>query len=518
MPDRSSDISRRRGASRSRDRRTGLTASAGLLSLGSLFTQAALIISLSVLARLVTKPELATYQQLNLFYGLAAPLLLVGTPTALLYFVARAGGAEERRAWVLRAYIVLGTTGLVAACSAVLFRHLLADAFNNPPLAEAMIFYAPYLLCVFIAAATPPALVASGAAGYAAVLNAAVGAFTLVALVAAALIEPTGQSLALGLSASGIALATTSVFAVSRTLGLTTTDDELRKGLRSLLAYGLPMTVVALAGTIAFQFDRIVVGTSFSPHDFAIYALGAVEVPLFLLVGQAVTNVLLPALAQHWQAGDRAGMIALWRRSMRKMGLILFPSFVFLMIMADDVIRVLFGPGYEESVVVFRIYLFLIPLRVANWGIIPTAMGWTRFYAPGVVLLVGNATIALVAVGPLGLPGPALAAPIATALAAVYYVWRLRPVLGLGFSGLVPFRPLATTLIVAVLSSAPLVYIQQVPGGSALRLGLAACAYSVIVVPALRAARQISDEDWARIARAVRHVLRPHGGRDAPSE
>ena len=61
--------------------------------------------------------------------------------------------------------------------SAVLFRHLLAHALNNPPLAEAMIFYAPYLLCVFIAAATPPALVASGAAGYAAVLNAAVGAF-----------------------------------------------------------------------------------------------------------------------------------------------------------------------------------------------------------------------------------------------------------------------------------------------------------------------------------------------------
>ena len=93
MPDRSSDTARRRGATRSRDRRTGLAASAGLLSLGSLFTQAALIIALSVLARLVTKPELATYQQLNLLYSLAAPLLLVGTPTALLYFVARADGA-----------------------------------------------------------------------------------------------------------------------------------------------------------------------------------------------------------------------------------------------------------------------------------------------------------------------------------------------------------------------------------------------------------------------------------------
>jgi O-antigen/teichoic acid export membrane protein len=518
MPARLSDIGRRPGASRSQDRRTGLAANAGLLALGSLFTQAALIISLSVLARLVTKPELATYQQLNLLYNVAAPLLLVGTPTALLYFVARAGSTEERRAWVLRAYVLLGTTGLVAACAAVLFRHLLADAFNNPPLSGAIIFYAPYLLFVFIAAATPPALVASGAAASAALLNAALGAFTLIALVTAAVIEPTGKALALGLSASGAALAMASVLAVSRTLGLATTDHELGNGLRSLLGYGLPMTVVALAGTIAFQFDRIVVGTSFSPHDFAIYALGAVEIPVFLLVGQAVTNVLIPALAQLWQAGDGAGMIALWHRSIHKMGVVLLPSFVFLMIMAEDVIRVLFGPGYEESVVIFRIYLFLIPLRVANWGIIPTAMGWTRFYAPGVILLVANAAIALATVGPIGLAGPALAAPVATALAAFYYVWRLRPVLGIGILGLVPFRPLAMTLLIAALSSAPLLYIKHVPITSALRLVVAACAYSAVVVPALRLTRQIPDEDWERVLRAVRRVLRPHAGRDAPAE
>jgi O-antigen/teichoic acid export membrane protein len=518
MPARISDRGRSPGASRSLDRRTGLAASAGLLALGSLFTQVALIVSLSVLARLVAKPELATYQQLNLIYSLAAPLLLVGTPTALLYFVGRSRSADERRAWLLRAYVILGATGLLAACAALLCRDPLAEAFNNPPLSGAIVLYAPYLLFVFIAAATPPALVASGATTHAAVLNAAIGAFTLIALVTAALIEPTGKALALGLSASGVALATASVFAVSRTLGLDTRDNELGDGVRSLLAYGLPMTVVAVSGSLAFQFDRIVVGASFSPHDFAIYALGAVEVPLFLLLGQAVTNVLTPALAQHWQAGDRAGMLALWHRSMRKMSVILLPSFVLLMIMAADVVRVLFGPGYDESVVVFRIYLFLIPLRVANWGIIPTAMGWTRLYAPAVILLVGNAAIALAAVGPLGLAGPALAAPVATTLAAFYYVWRLRPVLGMGLAGLVPFRALATTLLIAVLCSAPLLYIKDLPIASGFRLLVAVCVYSAVVVPALRLARQISDEDWARVVHAVRRVLRRTVGRDAPAE
>jgi O-antigen/teichoic acid export membrane protein len=487
----------------------GLAASAALLALGSLFTQAAQIISLSVLARLVAKPELATYQQLNLIYNVAAPLLIVGVPTALLYFIPRAHSTEERRAWILRAYVLLGTTGLLAASGAVLLRDALAQAFNNPSLAGALPLYAPYLVAVFIAAATPPALVACGAPAYAAVLNAALGAFTLIALVTAAVVEPTGKALALGLSASGVALAIASVAAIARSVGLATSDPNLRDGLRSILAYGLPMTVVAVAGTIAYQFDRIVVGTSFSPHDFAIYALGAVEIPLVLLVGQAVTNVLIPALAKLWQTGDRAGMIALWHLSIRKMSVILLPSFVFLMLMAEDVVHVLYGPGYDESVVVFRIYLLLIPLRVANWSIIPTAMGWTRLYAPGAILLAGNAVVALATVGPLGLSGPALAAPIATALAAFYYVWRLRPVLGVGITRLVPFRPLWRCLSIAVLSCAPLLYIRHLQIAPSVRLLLAGAVYCAIVVSALRLTRQIPDEDWARLVRLADR-LRPH--------
>ncbi len=78
------------------------------LAFGSLFTQAAQILTLSVLARLVAKDEIATYQQMNLVYGVLSPLLLAGIPAALLYFVPRAALPEERHAWMVRAYVVLG--------------------------------------------------------------------------------------------------------------------------------------------------------------------------------------------------------------------------------------------------------------------------------------------------------------------------------------------------------------------------------------------------------------------------
>jgi O-antigen/teichoic acid export membrane protein len=478
--------------------------SAGLLALGSLFTQAAQIVSLGVLARLVGKADLATYQQLNLLYAVCAPLLLAGVPTGVLYFVSRAETADERRVWILRAYVVLGSMGVLAACGTVLLRHPIAELFNNPRLADALVLYAPYLLFAFIAAATPPALVAAGAPARAAMLNAALGGFMLVALVTAALLEPSARALAVGLSASGAALAVVSLHAVSRVVGIARADPHMRDGLRALLAYGLPLTLAGLAATIGFQFDRIVVGASFSPEDFAVYALGAVEIPLGLLLGQAVTNVLIPRLSELWRSGDPAGMVALWRGAMQKMSLVLLPLFVFLMVMADDVVYVLYGPGYEESVLIFRIYLTLIPLRVATWGVIPTAIGRTSMHAgAAAILLVANAVIALTTVEALGLAGPALAAPIATLLAAVYYVLRLRGVVGAGVTQLVPFGLLTQVFAVVTIAAIPLILIRAVGVNPLVRLILAACAYALVVVPALRLTRLLADDDWARLRIAL---------------
>ena len=155
-----------------------LTGDAAKLALGSLFTQVAQILTLAILARTVAKDQIATYQQLNLLYSVTAPMLLVGIPTALLYFIPRAELADERNAWVTRAYLLLGSIGIIAALAVVALRHPLADLFNNDDLAEALPCYAPYLFFAFVAAVAPPALIARGHARMAALLNALIGAST----------------------------------------------------------------------------------------------------------------------------------------------------------------------------------------------------------------------------------------------------------------------------------------------------------------------------------------------------
>ena len=84
----------------------------------------------------------------------------------------------------------------------------------------------------------------------------------------------------------------------------------------------------------AFQFDRLVVSRDFTSALYAVYAIGAVELPLSVIVQQAVNAVLVPAMTRHYAAGDMPGLTALWKRAIRRTSLVLFPTFVFFMLTA----------------------------------------------------------------------------------------------------------------------------------------------------------------------------------------
>ena len=427
--------------------------------------------------------------------------LLAGVPAALLYFVPRAALPEERNAWIMRAYVVLAAMGVASALAVVGVRHPLAALFNNPNLATALLWYAPYMFFAFVAAVAPPALVASRHTRSAALLNALVGASTMTFVVGAAIVNPTGTGLAIALSCSGALLAVASVFMVRRATGMRIGRPRSDDGdTKQLLSYGLPLAATGLAGTLGYQFDRIVVAANFSSEEFAVYALGAVEIPLGLLIAAAVSNVLVPRLTILWRDGDRAGMVSVWREAMRKTSLVLLPMFAFLMVMSADLVRLLYGPGYSESVAVFRVYLFLLPLRIATWGLIPQAIGRTRVnLQASVLMLVANACIALALVGPLGLIGAALAAPISAVLVVTYYLVRLRSIAGFEVRNLVPVRALTSTLAVSILAAAPLLVIREIPMASSIRLVAATVLFAAIAPSALRATHRISDDDWDRL-------------------
>ena len=488
--------------------RPSLTRQAGALASGSFATQVLAVVMVMALARLVTKPELGGYQQLALIYGILQPLLIGGIPAALLYFIPRSTDPADARAWLGHAYLLLGSSGLAISVFFAVARQPLADALGNPALAGPLLVFAPLPFFAFLASVASTGLVAVRRAGVAAALNAFTGVLTLVCVLVGVAIVPDTSHMAAGLVVAAAGSGVLSTYAVQRIVGVEFRRADAARGMRVLLAYGVPLALTGLVGRLAWQFDRLVVSRNFSAAVFAVYAIGAVELPITSIIQQSVNAVLVPALSERYAAGDIQGMAALWRRAIRRSSLILLPTFVFFMLTAEEFIRLLFGSGFAGSTGVFRIYLLLVPIRVATYGIITQAVGRTRVNLVGSLLFLGvNAILVLALVGPLGLKGPALGTVLASVALAVYYLVRLRAVLSLSIRALFPWSLLAANLAVSALAGVPLALLILAGVDGAVVLFAGGVLYAVCYVGLMLAMRRFDAQEieWGR---QLLHMLR----------
>jgi O-antigen/teichoic acid export membrane protein len=385
----------------------------------------------------------------------------------------------------------------------------IAEALGNPALTDVLLVYSPYPFLAFVTAVMPTALVAGQRAGLAATLNALGGILVLVCVLIGVAIAPDARSMALGLVVAQLCAASVSTYAVHRTVGMSLRGEGIGRGVRALLRYGLPLALTGLAGKFAFQFDRLVVSRNFSAATYAVYVVGAVELPLTVIVQQSVNSVLVPALTRHYRAGDIGALAAQWRRAIRRTSLVLLPIFVFFMLTATETIHLLFGASYGESTDVFRVYLLLVPLRVATYGLITQAIGRTQInLTASFVLLALNAVLVLALVGPLGLIGPAVGTVLATYGMAGYYLGRLRGVLGLPVRALFPWRLLGANLAISALAGIPVALLILAGLGGFLQLVVAAPVYGLCYLGLMVVARRFDAQEieWGR--RAIGTVLR----------
>jgi O-antigen/teichoic acid export membrane protein len=173
---------------------------------------------------------------------------------------------------------------------------------------------------------------------------------------------------------------------------------------------------------------------------------------------------------------------------------------------------VLFGSGFHDSVGVFRIYLLLVPVRVATYGLITQAIGRTRINLTGsVVLLVANAILVLVLVGPLGLSGAALGTVLATLVLVAYYLVRLRGVLGMPIRALFPWPLLAGNMAISAAAGIPVALLLLAGVSGIVQLVLAGLLYAPCYLGLLLLARRLQPEEieWIRqVARSMPGI--PH--------
>lgn len=386
------------------------------LSLGRGLATLVGIVTAMILARLLTKGQYATYQQTFLAYTFVSPLLILGIPQALYYFLP--ADQVRKRGRVFDCLIILFILGILFSIFILLGgARLLAWRFSNPALEDSLLYLIPYPIFILPLGLVGAVLVIQEKIAVLNIFNIASRLAIGVAVIVPIFVWQTETASIIGkvaMTAPGGLIAIVLMF---RFLP----KDSWRPRLDSMiktLGFSLPLGVSSLIATIVLQLDKVIVSSMSTPEDFAVYANGAIEIPIIGIVTGSITAVVLADMRKSVVDGNKKEAVKLFRMTAEKSSLILLPAMAFLMVCGDSFIQTLFSEKYAGSVDPFRIYLLLLPMRTVVFGSMMIALGKPRaILLRTIVSLVLNISLSISLVHLMG----SIGAAIATVLVA--FLW-----------------------------------------------------------------------------------------------
>ena len=284
-----------------------------------------------IVVRVLDQKEFGLYKQIFLMIGTAVPLLTLVFYMNVFYFLPRMPAAGPKI--VLNVLIVHAIVGI--GSMSILLGHpgLLEKLFGNADLVPYTSLIAVVLCLTIIGYFLEVVATANQDVKYStifiisaqftkgvAMISAALIAGTLQALLYASIFQAVVQCCALGW------------YLQKRFPGFLSRPDWHL--LRDQLKYAIPLGLAANATLAHTDLHMYMVAHSFSPAEYAIYAVGCFQLPLIGLLHESVNSVLIPRISYLQQRDEKREITVLIAAAMRKLGLVFWPMYIFLTVMA----------------------------------------------------------------------------------------------------------------------------------------------------------------------------------------
>ena len=476
-----------------------------LLASGSLLAKVSGLASAVILARYLSKEDYSTYRQALLAYGTAAPLLALGLPKALYYFLP---GEKKRPGGIfLENLLLLVLMGAIFMIGLWLGgAELLAGRFNNPDLAATLLIFAPFALFMLPQGAFSACMMGRDRVYWVAIAE-PLGKvmMTLIVIIAAFTLGGSRGPIIGAVIGSALLFVplTGLMFHACRGGDWTVTG----KGMMNQLSYSIPLGFAAMVGTMAGNLDKIVVSSLGTPGEFAVYVNGAMHLPIVGIITGSVVSVLLPDMAACFKKGEYEKAIGMWQRAAVKCGLFLVPAGILLMGLAPEFVVMLYGQRYEESALPFALYAMLVPVGSISFGSALLAAGRAKLVlAQAIGALVLNLIFTLVAVSCFGI----FAAAAATV--ASYYLWGISSntyfiarVYRIHWAHVIPVGPLLRIVCISIVAGICCLLPPVFEGSPVLRLLIMGFAFGGIVLLCYLRSGLVDKEDFERVFRRLVH-------------
>ena len=481
------------------------TAKVLILSSSQALTALVGILSTVILTRLLTKNDFGSYRQAMLVYSFAAPFVILGLDRTLYAFLP--GEKERPRGLLVENLILLTIAGGFLSLFIVLGGdRLLAQRFNNPALASLIILMVLYPLFMLPASSMSACLMSRDKTEELAVFTvlSRLGLFLLVIIPCYFL--PKSSTAILGQVASAVLITSVAVYLMFRACPGPTWQPTWN-GMKKQLNFAIPLGLSSIIGSTGVMLDQMIVSLRCTPEIFAVYTVGAMEIPLIGIVTGSITSVVMVDYARFYREENLQAIVDLIHKAMIKSAILILPAMIFLFSIAPELIRILFGKNYEWSAVPFRIYLLQLPIRTITFGAILQATRNSKYILISSLLyLAANAIFGWSLISIFGAAGAAIGTVLAEYFVEVpYLIIVLNKILKTKTINLFPWLDMGNILIIAGLPSVIIIILKLMVTLSDLSwIILALFIYIPLILIGFRMSKMITLNEIKNIIRSFK--------------
>lgn len=341
--------------------RTTLTYMAGVLMAGRVFATAITFFIPIFLVRIFDQVEFGIYKQIFLIAMTLVPILGFSFGHNVFYFFPREPGREKTVAInMMFIYLVLG---LLATAAFTLFPREISSVFKERQIAAYMPWIGIYIMLFLLSSFFENVTVEKRDINTTSVVYILSDFTRMVLLVGAAYFF---RDLMYVLwAAIGYSLLRLAAFIIYIQLRLSGPSFRIDTQLiRDQIVYTVPYGIATVLYYLWLQTHNFVATFMFDARTFAIYSIGVFQLPLVNITRQSVGTILISEVSRLEAKGDLARIRQVFINSVRKLSILFFPLFVFLITIRREFIMFLFTGNYADSIPIFSINLVHIVLAV----------------------------------------------------------------------------------------------------------------------------------------------------------
>ncbi len=427
-----------------------LSSKAIIVLIGNIIKSSFTIFVPVILVRLMSKYDYGSYRQIMLIYYTFSPILVLGIPKSIYYFFPRLI-EEKRRTFVFQSIYILIILGVIVLLILYFLAGEIASYFNNSRLTPLI-----KIICFSFIFGLPlqcfnPIMFCLNLHKKSVFTNIFYVLLTTLSIILPVLLGYNLDVIFCSLILSLIIQFLYFVFLINKNIvGKFRIEKQL---IKDQFKYGLPVGFSEISGIINRQLDKFFISFYYLPQQFAIYSIGARELPFVNLITYSISNVIQPRLVELHHQGRKSDFIRLWHESTRKTALVIFPIFVFFFIMAEEFIVLLFTDSYIESVIFLKVYLFVLIFRISAYGPVLLAMGYPKIvFMASILGLLFNIVFNYAFINFFGMIGPAYATVMINLFLFFYLLVNIKIKLDINFKEVLPWNKILQIMIVSSIS------------------------------------------------------------------